>query len=283
MYGSSSAEEIFQRHPLLSKPSQFRPKSWTETIEGYLHEAKKLSVCILKNRKLLGRPYSWFVTLYVWDVMTPKEAAALWSKASRNMRRHGITALWIREPTKKNKIHYHMLVSSQQSEKDLAEVIEASMPSRKVVGWHKSIDAINERWWWLAFYITKARVKGEYQGRLVPDKYLTKRLLFKPHTKLRKHGTIGPFWLKTIKAIWQEVKDQERKIAEGLADHRVRRLAKHVHELIGGYYPLKTIQRSFGLHSQSPAVQDWIAALERQRGDQWAEFLSPAGVKSHVR
>jgi hypothetical protein len=45
---------------------------------------------------------------------------------------------------------------------------------------------------------------------------------------------------------------------------RVRKLAKHVHDLINGYYPLKTIERNFGYSAQSAAVQDWIAALEEE-------------------
>jgi len=263
MYGSKSVPEIFQRKPEFFKPSQFKLKSWTDTIAGYQHEANKLTTCILKNRKLLGRSYRWFVTIYIWDVMPPKEAAALWTKVCRNLRRQGIVALWVREPTKKNKVHYHLLVSSQQTEQQLLAAIEAAMPPRKTVGWHKSIDPVDDRWW-LAFYITKAKIRGYYKGNLVPDKYATKRLLFTPGTNLKKHGTIGKFWLKSTKALWKEVQEKEKKIAEGLADERVRKLAKHVHELINGYYPLKTIERNFGYSAQSAAVQDWIAALEEE-------------------
>ena len=65
--------------------------------------------------------------------------------------------------------------------------------------------------------MVKAKVQGYYKGKIVPDKYMTKRLLFKPSTGLRKHGTIGKFWLKSPKALWQEVRDKERQIADGLA------------------------------------------------------------------
>ena len=106
----------------------------------------------------------------------------------------------------------------------------------------------------------RRKFRGQFKGMIVPDKYATKRLLFKPGTKLRKHGTIGNFWLKSTKAIWKDVQEKETKIAEGLADERVRKLAK-IDQLIDGYYPLKQIERNFGLDAGNPVIQDWIAAL----------------------
>lgn len=253
--------EIFQAKPLFSKPSQFKAKSWTETIEGYQYEAKKLTTCILNNRKLLGRPYSWFVTIYIWDVMPPNEAAKLWTKVCRNLRRLGIIALWVREPTKKNKVHYHLLVSSQQTEKDLLATIEAAMPPRSEVGWHKNIKAVDNRWW-LPFYITKAKIKGKFKGKTVPDKYASKRLLFQSKTQLRKHGTIGKFWIKSIAQLWKEVQLVEQRIANGLQDQRVKELAKYVYDLVQGYVPLKQIERNYGYHADSSVVQDWISSLK---------------------
>jgi hypothetical protein len=250
---------IFQIKPTFSKPTKFKQKCWTDTIIGYQHEAKKLTKCILNNRKLLGRPYSWFVTIYVWPVMPPAEAAALWTKTCRSLRNQGIVALWVREPTRKNKIHYHLIVSSRQSREELVEAIETAMPSRKKTGWHKNIEPVDDDPT-LAYYITKAKMRGKVRGKVVPDKYASKRLLFKTGTKLHKHRTIGDFWLKPTKEIWQEVRDTEKRIAEGLSDYRVRRLARRVHEMIGGCVEFKQIERNFGYFANTPAIQDQIAA-----------------------
>jgi hypothetical protein len=207
-----------------------------------------------------GRHYRWFVTIYVREVMQPKDAATLWAKVCRKLREKGVVALWVREPTKKNKVHYHLIVSSQQSKEDLIAAIESAMPDRQAIDWHKNIKPVDYRWW-LAYYITKAKIRGKFKGNIVPDKYATKRLLFKSGTGLDKHGTIGNFWLKPTKANWKEVQEQEKKIAEGLEDERVRNLAKHVYKLLDGYYPLRRIERSFGFDAQSSVIQNWFDAL----------------------
>lgn len=260
MYSSDLTEEIFQRTPAFSKPSRYKLKSWTDTIEGYLNEAKQLTFCILKNRRLLGRPYSWFLTIYIRKQMSAKDAAFMWTKACRNLRRHGIIALWVREPTKRNTIHYHLLVQNDVLKRDLEKIIEASMPSRKDTDWHKKIMANDDRVW-LPYYITKAKIKGTVRGKSVSDKYAPKRLLFKPGLGLRKFGTIGPFWLQSKQEIWRKVQETERRIAEGLSDARVCRLARHAFEFLDGHIPLNRIKRSFGYWAHAAAIQDWIESL----------------------
>jgi hypothetical protein len=192
--------------------------------------------------------------------MSPKEAAALWGKVCTALRRKGIVALWVREPTRKNKIHYHLLVSSRQSKAELETTIIAAMPSRKETPWHKNIKPVDDRWW-LAYYITKAKKSGMFRGKVVPDKYMTKRLLFKPNTKLHKHGEIGKFWLKPTKALWKSIQEREAKIEKGLADGRVGRLARYAFELINGEVPLKTIERNFGYFADTAGIQDWLAVI----------------------
>jgi hypothetical protein len=74
-----------------------------------------------------------------------------------------------------------------------------------------------------------------------------------------KYGTIGDFWEpgKTKKTLWQEIKDRKKRIGEGLEDWRIRRLAKHVHEMFGGDVPLKELERSFGYWSDELVVREW--------------------------
>lgn len=260
MYCSNPDDEIFQRKPIFSKPSTFKAKSWTDTVEGYLYEAKKLTTCILNNRKLMGRPYSWFVTIYVWRVLSPKEVADVWTKACRSMRLQGIAAIWVREPTRNNKVHYHLLISNPIDKTTLAKAIEGAMPCRKQLGWHKRIQPITNEWR-LAHYFTKAKINGMKNSKSVPDKFAPKRLLFKGGLSIKKYGTIGKFWVRSKSKLWEQVKDTESRIALGLQDWRVRRLARHAFDLVGGYVPLKNIERNFGLNAHDPAIQAWVKRL----------------------
>src|SRR5262249_14880849 len=152
--------------------------------EGYINEARKLTTLILRNRKLAGEPYTWFVTVVVETVLSPKDTAALWTKASRSMRDAGIVALWVREPSKANKVHYHLLLRTRITEAMLRAIVKAAMPQRqdgqKRAGWHMNMKPVSEDEWWLAHYITKGKVAGRLNGRPVPDLYAKKRLLFVP-------------------------------------------------------------------------------------------------------
>ncbi len=57
-YGSAADTKIYQTRPPYSQPSRFKPKGWTDTTLGYLNEAKKLTICLLRNRSVMKRSYS---------------------------------------------------------------------------------------------------------------------------------------------------------------------------------------------------------------------------------
>jgi len=80
MYCSIPDDKIYQKQPIWSQPSTHKLKSWTETVEGYLNEAKKLTTCLFHNRKLAREPYTWFITIYVDVVMQPKAVNDWWKK-----------------------------------------------------------------------------------------------------------------------------------------------------------------------------------------------------------
>jgi hypothetical protein len=94
-----------------------------------------------------------------------------------------------------------------------------------------------------------------YSGRGV-CLYAKKRLLFKANLDFKKYGTIGDFWEpgKSKKTLWQQIKDREKRIGEGLDDWSIRRLAKHVHGWFDGDVPLKEIERAFGYWHDEPAA-----------------------------
>lgn len=120
----------------------------------------------------------------------------------------------------------------------------------------------------MAHYVVKAKVKGRTRsGKLVEDLYGPKRLLFKPNLSIRKVGTIGDFWERSKGKLWQEIRDIEKKIGEGLEKPHVRRLATHVYELLGQTISLNTLERSFGHSADTPPVERWIDQL---LADEWA-------------
>lgn len=259
MYGSNSDEKIFQEKPVWSVPSRYLPKGWCDTVEGYLREAKKLTTLLIRNRILMKAPYRWFLTVYVDFHQTPQETSAWWNKAKRNLARMGIDALWDREPTRSNKVHYHLLVKNPITEAQLAEIVEASLPPRKLGRWHKSIRAVGKSDWRLLHYIAKAKISGNTKtGRFITDLYAKKRLLFVKKLKIRKIGTIGNFWAKPKSTIWKEIVEHEKRIGDGLAKPKVRAIAKYAHDFLGGAVPLKKIERNFGFFWDSDGVQDWI-------------------------
>jgi len=267
-YSSADDGKIYQANPTFSKPSQFEPKGWTDTVLGYIHEAKKWAMCVLRNRRLVKRPYTWAVHINLNGQVPPDQIAPMWEKTCRKLNGRGIVCLWVREPNRLNKLHYHIIVKSQISKADLKKAIEEAMPSRKGVKWRKRIEPIiNE--WRLCHYVFKAKVKGRNKkGVMVNDLYRDKRLLFKANMPFKKVGTIGDFWEggKNKTKIWEEIRAIEKQIAEGLNKPNMPMLVNHVYELIGNTLTLKHIERSLGYYADEPSVQQWIDKLLVEEG-----------------
>ena len=259
-YGSAGDGKIYQLKPTYSKPSRFKAKGWTDSTLGYLNEAKKLAMCLLRNRKAMSHPYAWAVHINLNVELPPKTVTCLWAAACRTLRRRGIDAFWVREPNRSNKVHYHLIVKNAIDKKDLERAIEEAMPDRKQVKWRKRIERIENEWFY-ARYIVKAKVAGHVKGRRVEDLYARKRLLFKANLKLEKYGVVGEFWERPKKTLWAEIREREKRIADGLEKPNVERLARYVYEEWLGPSPgltLKQVERSFGYWADSEATQRWI-------------------------
>jgi len=262
-YCSDDDGKLFQTNPTYHKPSQYPAKGWTETVEGYINEAKQWAMCINRNRKLMKRPYTWVVHLNLNEEVSPEYVAPMWNKVTRKLKRKGVVCLWVREVNRLNKIHYHIIVKNRISSDDLKSAIEDSMPPRSEVVWRKRVEEIKSQWH-LAYYVVKAKIRGTTKaGKVVKDLYRRKRLLFKPHLGFRKAGTIGKFWEqgKSKTKMWADIKAIEAKIAEGLENPDVVKLVDHVADMLGDGVPRSRIERSFGYWSDAPSVQDWIDRL----------------------
>ncbi|MBX9679115.1 MAG: hypothetical protein K2X38_10165 [Gemmataceae bacterium] len=270
IYDSADDGKMYQIKPVYSRPSLHPPKGWTDTTLGYINEAKQWSMCVIRNRKLMKRTYTWAVHINLNREYPPDDISPMWKKVARKLEDRGIVALWVREPNRLNKLHYHIIVKNEISRADLMRSIDDAMPPRSEVVWRKRIEpVINE--WRLCYYVFKAKVKGyDKKGIFSTDLYRAKRLLFKPNMPFRKVGTIGDFWEqgKNKTRMWDEIKAIEKKIGDGLEKPNVKRLAKYVYDYLSGYVPLKKIERSFGYDADGPAVRDWIGSL---LAGEWAD------------
>jgi hypothetical protein len=259
---SPSCPTIFQTDPPYTKPSMFKAKSWTDSVAGHIYESHKLTKCILRNERLMEHAYQWHVTIKYEAEQPPSEIRTRWSRTCKKLKKSGVIALWVIEVSRSNCVHFHIIVSSRISKTALAQALEDAMPSRETIGWHKSIQRIEAgETWELAHYVTKARISRFVGGRPVEDYYANKRVLFQPNLGLRKHGTIGPFWVKPKAAIWRDIIATEESIAEGLEQPGVRRLVGHVYELLDRTVPLKKLERSFGLNANRPTIKQWADML----------------------
>jgi hypothetical protein len=269
-YSSAASSRIYQQKPAFSKPSHHKPKGWTDSVLGYINEARQWARCLLRNRRLMGRPYTWVVHINLNEEYPPDQISPMWKKVARKLEDRGIVCFWVREPNRLNKLHYHIIVKNEISEADLKKAIEESMPSRKVVKWRKRVEPIKKEWR-LCHYVVKAKIKGRNKkGIMAEDLYRDKRLLFLAKLKFRKVGTIGDFWEggRSKKKMWKEIKAIEKQIGEGLEKPNVKRLCEYVYDFLGGCVPLKHIERSYGYDAEGPAVQDWIESL---LAGEWAE------------
>jgi hypothetical protein len=253
---------LFQTDPPFSKPSLYKPKGWTDTVAGYIREAKKLTMCLLRNECLMDHPYQWHVTINFEAVQTPAQIRQRWAKARKSLKRSGVVALSVMEVNRSNHVHFHLIVSSRMSKGALEQAVEKAMPSQNVIGWHNRPQRIKPgETWELAHYVTKAKKPGYVNGRLVDDYYASKRILFKPKLGLHKHYAIGPFWVKPKAAIWTDIRAKEKRIADGLEQPGVRKLVDFIYELLDRTMPLKGIERAFGFHADSEPVKRWVEQL----------------------
>lgn len=266
--GSQGGDDrlIYQTSPPFIKPSLYRPKGWTETVAGYLNEAKKLTLCILRNRKAMTHPYQWAVHINLNEEVPPAAVTAQWVKACRSLRRAGVVGLWVREPNRANKVHYHLIVKNGIGRDELERAVEAAMPGRAEVRWRKRVERIKNEWFY-AHYLTKAKVAGQVKGRPVSDRYRAKRLLFKSHLKFKKYGVIGPFWERPKRVLWDEIKAVEQQIAEGLEKPGVWEYARMLYEMMGEDVSWERVERSCGFWADHESVRKGIEDMYNNVND----------------
>ncbi len=188
-YNSSLTTKLYQEKPAYSKPSHHKPKGWTDSILGYLREAKQWAKCLFRNRRQMERPYTWAVHINLNEHVPVETISPLWAKVKRKLVERGVVAFWAIEANRLNKLHFHLIIKSNISEAALKKAIDESMPSRKAVKWRKRVEPIRNELR-LCYYVVKAMIGGyNKQGVWLNDLHGQKRLLFHPNMPFKKVGT----------------------------------------------------------------------------------------------
>lgn len=84
-------------------------------------------MCVIRNRRLMKRPYTWAVHINLNEEVPPGDISPMWKKVARKLEDRGIVALWVREPNRLNKLHYHIIVKNQIGKAELKRAIEEAM------------------------------------------------------------------------------------------------------------------------------------------------------------
>jgi hypothetical protein len=234
---NSNLYDIHQSHSATG--SREDKPSFTYSINSYLKAADTLARCLIINAK--STAYGWLATLNIQENLTADGHKRIWAKISRRLK--GIEAFWLREVNWADNLHYHLIITGEHQEEELADTLRASVegikasvhaaPIKSVVAWCR--------------YIVKARVAGvDNWGEWSSDKHHGKRVLFARYCGLSKHGTIGKFWATPLAELKQQVvrekqaymacEGERRRVEDTLratATPQERERAFHLHQLLG--------------------------------------------------
>ncbi len=251
---------MFQVRP----KKRLRPLHYTEdgwhTIDGYLYEADKLARCVQwARRRYFTTEFTTFASINFTQDLTAAEMKALWSKVSRSLSGKNVIALYVCEVSRRsNHFNYHLIFRSQTPNlmKLLKTATDGVKTNIKVEPYNPGEGRFTVR------YMTKAKTAKYKNGEIVShDRWARKRILLRQELKMRKYGTIGPFWPQGVNkdAIWKEIVAHEKKINDGLQQPGAEEYAQELYELIGGYFSLKKVRRSVGYFGV-PA--GWVPRLD---------------------
>lgn len=155
MIGSSSASQIYQADPL---DGHRLSRGW-KTRNGQRRETKELAVCLVINRRPRRRDYPLEAVVKFDGDVSVNEHDDLWKKYAKNMKRRGVAASWVREPSNKNRIHYHLLIVAP----DVPEAAEDAIRSACPKGYEDRLrlhvkTVVDQRG--ICYYLPKAKTRG---------------------------------------------------------------------------------------------------------------------------
>jgi hypothetical protein len=264
---SSRRTPLFQKQPeyftrYRNRQGKPAPKGFTESIQSYVKEAGKELTLLLRNRELQEHPYRWAATINLEKALSPKDINTTWARIARKLKRSGVVAYRIAEPSKANKVHFHLLVKSSHTEAELKRIVAAATDG---IDCRTHVSPIEDEFRYVA-YILKARIEVVVGGKLVKDYHSPKRLLFQSKTGIRKVGTVGKFWVQPKAKIWESIRQQQQQLGEAVASPEMKCLIQYLYaDFFGKTIPKKQLERQIGLNVEEPAIKEWAAEVQKAR------------------
>ncbi len=249
----NSIQKPYQDDPALGH----RQASGWKTKNGYLNEAKQLARCLVENQRLRGENYALEAVVKFAPDLTLQEHDTVWKKATRNMKNRRVVGVWVREPSRSGRVHYHLLLVSPELPRVAGDTIKQAIPkayrSRAVV----HVDSVRDQFA-MCYYVCKAKLPyiDPETGKYYRDRWAGKRLLFFREITLQKYGSIGRFWHTPKREIWKQIIGEERRLSQYRSE--VYHEAQMLHRLVGVEVSLNRIVRNLC----------WTAAraVEREEG-----------------
>lgn len=254
MHLVSAEAQIFQADP---PDGHTLSRGW-KNRHGYAREAKELATCLRINSRLRGVKYPLEGVIKFTGEMSAEEHKQLWKAFTKNLRRRGVTAFWIREPSRNNRVHTHLILTAPDEDAAAREAMEGACPPayRDRLRLHVAVIRSQHD---LIHYICKSRVAGydAATGQRTHDKHAAKRLMFNDNVKLDKYGCIGAFWAKPKAKIWASVVKRERGIS--LHAPAVYDDAEKLHRLVEAEVSFKYVLRSLAYTAWRAATTKCVA------------------------
>lgn len=291
MVNSTRTPKLYQTKPKKRSRSNYFTEHGWHTLDGFLYEADKFARCVewAKNR-YFKTPFTYFVSVNFTEDIKPVDMKRLWAKVCRSLKAKGVVAVWTVEASKlrfttvKGKVkksgdrfNYHLILRSDTP--NVKALLKAATKGVKT-------NIKPERWnarkgRHAAAYIVKAkRAKFKDGEKISSDRWAAKRVLFKPAHKMRKYGTIGDFWPvgKNKEAIWAEIKDLEKKTAEGMNEPNVKEYSDFLYDLTGGFFTFRRVRREVAYWG---VPKDWVPDPDEVvRTDRFGSDLEPVSKQA---
>jgi hypothetical protein len=233
---SQSKPKLFQTKPFQGKAGgKYPDRSW-KTINGFKWNSRRQTYCLQENEKLRTQPYQLVGTVNICADLTVDQIRLTWAKICRKLNSIGVECWWIREVSKRNRVHYHLIIGTSHDPKTLKKTIKSAAPNIKRFRMQFEPFKMASKNW--IAYICKAEISGTERqdtdtddvdcvcaspnAKRIEDVYGKKRLLFARNVRLVKVGSFGNFWVKKSKELWKPVA-QKTKI-------KYQTIAKHIHD-----------------------------------------------------
>ena len=184
-------------------------RSFSSSLATYERAARKEYILLMRNFAYTEQYPDFHVVIGFHKLMPIQDFSKIRNKAFGKLVKEGVKAYYVHEPSEAW-IHIHAIAMYDGKISDLRKNIKESFTSAGLKyreDFHVKVKPINPTFTdykRLCSYILKFNGK-RISNRRVPD-------LFEKGSKLRKMGTIGKWFVKGKKVLWQEYrKELEQK------------------------------------------------------------------------